>query len=242
MAPEFRDQGSYDPSLVQKVFDVDIVLCIDGTGSMRPIIEMTKQNAINLPDDIMREAREQGKEISNLRIKTIVFRDYLADGEYAIQMTDFFNFPEEKAGFAEETSTIIASGGGDEPEDGLEALAYAMLSDWQAPRQGARRRQIIAVWTDASCHRLGYGKSSPFYDLSLPEDFDELTDWWGDEESEHCKMHYESKRLALFAPRVKPWTTLENNWDNVILYPSVAGQGMRETDYRQIVYLLVKTV
>lgn len=236
------DQGSYGSGQVKSVVDVDLVLCIDATASMGPVIEATKKNALNLPDDILREARAQGKEISHLRLRVIVFRDYRSDGEYAMEMTDFFDLPAEKEDLNEVVSGIIASGGGDEPEDGLEALAYAMLSDWQPPRQGTKRRQVIAVWTDASAHEIGYGKESPCYDNNLPVDFDELTDWWGDDESGDSKMHYESKRLVLFAPKVKPWPLLESSWDNVILYPSVAGQGMKETDYKQIVYLLVKTI
>ena len=239
MSNNAYDQGSYQPQ-VKSVVDVDLVLCIDGTGSMSPVIEMTKQNALNLPEDIMREARAQGKEISNLRMRVIIFRDYISDGEYAMQMTDFFDLPAEKEDLSELVSGVHASGGGDEPEDALEAIAYAMRSDWQPPRQGAKRRQVIAVWTDASAHDMGFGRRSPYYDPSLPKDFDELTDWWGDDEN--SKMHYESKRLALFAPKTKPWTLLENSWDNVIFYPSVSGKGMAETDYHQIVYLLVKTV
>lgn len=242
MSDTFINQGSYDPNPVKSVVDVDLVLCLDATGSMGPIIELTKQNALNLPSDILREARAQGKEIANLRMKVIVFRDYLSDGEYAMQLTDFYSLPEEKEDLNELVSEIIASGGGDEPEDALEAIAYAMDSDWQAPRQGAKRRQVITVWTDASAHELGFGSESPFYDPSLPKNFDELTAMWGDDESPASRMHYESKRLALFAPRVKPWTTMETSWDNVILYPSVAGQGMSEADYHQIVYMLVKTV
>lgn len=241
MANYQGDQGSYHGKKSSAV-DVDLVICIDATGSMGPVIEMTKQNALNLPDDILREAKAQGKEIANLRMKIIVYRDYLADGEYAMQMTDFFNLPDEKMDMRDIVSEIEASGGGDEPEDGLEALAYAMCSDWQQERQGAKRRQVIAVWTDASAHELGFGKKSEYYDTNLPRNFDELTDWWGDDPNEESKMHNPSKRLALFAPAVKPWTTLESSWDNVILYPSTAGEGMAESDYKQIVYLLVKTV
>ena len=235
-------QGSYNPNASKLSIDVDIVLCIDGTASMGPIIEMTKQNALNLPDDLLREAKEQGKNISNLRIRIIVFRDYVTDEAYAMQITDFFNLPEEKEDLRDVVMEVIASGGGDEPEDALEALAYAMDSKWQEPKSGRKRRQIIALWTDASAHEMGNGKESPYYESHLPKDFEELTDWWGDDDSEESRMHYESKRLALFAPQTTPWTLLENCWDNVILYPSVAGQGMAETDYHQIIYLLVKTV
>lgn len=234
------DQGSYGQ--IKTMYDVDLVLCIDGTGSMGPIIEMTKKNALNLPEDIMRKAEDLEMKISSLRMRIIVFRDYLSDGEYAMQTTDFFKLPAEKEEMHRVVSGVIASGGGDEPEDALEAIAYAMNSDWQPSCPGAKRRQLIAVWTDASAHELGYGKSSPYYDHSLPKDFDELTDWWGDDESEKSCMHYRSKRMALFAPNVRPWTLLRNNWDNVFHYPSVAGQGMSESSYEEIINLLLKTL
>ena len=163
----------------------------------------------------------------------------MKDGENAMQMTDFSNYPEEKENIISLLNEISTFSSGDGTPDGLEALAYAMQSDWQPPRQGARRRQIIVVWTDASCHQLGHGKSSMYYDPILPEDFDELTDWWEDEKSERCKMHASTKRLVVFAPRVVPWTTMEEEWDNVIMYPKSAGHGMTESDCRQIVHMLV---
>lgn len=231
-------QGSYGANM----YDVDLVLCIDGTRSMQPIIETTKKNARNLPDDILKEARAQEKHIAHLRMRLIVFRDYLADGEYAMQMTPFYDLPQETEDMNAMISEIIASGGGDEPEDALEALAYAMDSDWQPQRQGARRRQIIALWTDASAHELGFGKQTRYYDPRLPKDFEELTSRWGDNEEPESKMHYYSKRMALFAPAVKPWTVLGSSWDNVIHYPSVAAEGLGEHDYHQIIHLLVRTI
>ena len=209
---------------------------------MGPIIEKTKENILHLPDDILLEASKQNKRIDNLRVRIIVFRDYLSDKEYAMQMTPFYNLPEEKEDLHEIVSEVIASGGGDEPEDALEALAYAMQSDWQEAKPGALRRQIIAVWTDASAHELGYGRRSEYYDPALPKTFEDLTDWWGDDEGPDSKMDYAAKRLALFAPNVKPWKVLSSSWDNVILYPSAAGKGLAERDYHQIVQLLVKTV
>lgn len=242
MMPTNIDQGRYNDSPKSKTYDVDLVLCIDGTRSMSPIIEQTKKNVLNLPDDILREATAQSKKIDNLRVRIVVFRDYLSDDEYAMQTTPFFDLPQEKEYLHEIVSEIIASGGGDEPEDALEGLAYAMLSDWQEERSSILRRQIIAVWTDASAHDLGFGKTSEYYDPMLPKSFDELTDWWGDDEGPDCKMDYNAKRLALFAPNVKPWNVLSNSWDNVILYPSTAGKGLAERNYLQIVQLLVKTL
>lgn len=233
-------QGGYPG---QYTYNVDMVLCIDATKSMEPVIQMVKENARQLPDDVLRKAGEKTKAINRFRIKLLLFRDYLADGEYAIEMTDFMEMPEQKQLFCDMVNTIEAIGGGDEPEDGLEALAYAMASNWQKPAGRQKCRQIIVVWTDASTHELGFGKAAPNYDPKLPADFGELTDWWGDDpDSPSGKMHYESKRLLLFAPDAKYWSTIARNWDNVIPVKTIAGQGLREKDYEEVLKLLVETL
>ncbi len=233
-------QGTYQK---QYTYDVDLVLCIDATKSMDPIIQMVKNNAKRLPDDVLRKAGEKSKVISSLRIKLLLFRDYIADGEHAIEMTDFMNMPAQKEAFCAAVNTIEAIGGGDEPEDGLEALAYAMASKWQKPVGNQKCRQIIVVWTDASTHKLGFGKSAPNYDPKLPANFAELTDWWGDDpDSPTAKMHYSSKRLLLFAPDAKYWSTISENWDNVIPVRTIAGQGLQEHEYEEVLKLLVETL
>lgn len=243
-------QGNYSDGLggqgtyrTQYTYDVDLVLCIDATKSMDPIIQMVKNNAKRLPDDVLRKAREKNKVIHSLRIKLLLFRDYIADGEHAIEMTDFMSMPAQKDAFCEAVNSIEAIGGGDEPEDGLEALAYAMASKWQQPSDRQKCRQIIVVWTDASTHKLGFGKSAPNYDPKLPVDFAELTNWWGDDpDSPTAKMHYSSKRLLLFAPDAKYWSTISENWDNVIPVHTIAGQGLQEHEYEEVLKLLVETL
>lgn len=218
-------------------YNVELVLCIDGTSSMAPLMETVKEQALQLPEEIIKCRRRTGHDISFFRVRVIVFRSYLADGEFAVQVTDFYDYYREKDELMELINSITAFGGDEGFEDGLEALAYAMLSDWH---QHYRGRHIIALWTDKSAHTIGYGKSSQYYDPSLPKDFDELTDWWGDDELPKAKMTYSYKRLALFAPNVEPWTFLASCWDNTILYPSFAGQGMKKADYQQIVRCLVE--
>ena len=137
----------------------------------------------------------------------------------------------------------MVDGGGDEPENGLEALAYAMASDWQKPEQGRKRRQIIVVLTDASCHSLGVGKESPYYDPKMPSQFETLSSWWGDgPEDPDAKMDYYSKRLLLFAPDAQWWTTINQNWENVIFTKTIAGQGLKEQDYDKVIELLVNSI
>lgn len=244
----YPDQGCYGQGSNPQggfgySYNVDLVLCIDATKSMEPVIQLVKDNAIQLPQDILDEAVRQRKSVNNLRIKVILFRDYLADGNYAIQTTDFMEMPQQVQEFSKLVDSIEAVGGGDEPEDGLEALAYAMSSKWQQPNGTSKCRQVIALWTDASTHKLGHGRTASNYDPKLPANFDMLTDWWGDEPgSSTGKMHYQSKRLVLFAPKEKYWTTINDNWDNVIYVPSVAGQGLREHSYKEIIALLVGSI
>ena len=104
-------------------YNVDIVFVIDATGSMGDLIDIVKKNALNLHKDIETMMGQKGKIIQDLRIKVITFRDYLADGENAMLKTDFFNLPEDTEIFNETINSITAFGGGDDPEDGLEALA-----------------------------------------------------------------------------------------------------------------------
>lgn len=252
MTPSNYSQGSYG---MKFKYDVDIVLCIDATASMSPVIDMVKKNVQKLPNDILKEAQSQKKIINNLRLRLIVFRDYAVDGAHAMEATDFFQVPEEQELFNQTVNGIVADGGGDEPENGLEALAYAMASDWKKEEQGQKRRQIIVVWTDASTHDLGHGrKESKFYDPNMPTDFETLTSWWGSVyDTERAKMGSNEKRLLLYAPKTERhdghgkevtdwWDVIAKNWENVISTNTVAGQGLQEQKYAEIIYILVKSI
>ena len=54
----------------QLTYHVDMVFCIDSTGSMRHVLDFVKQNALNLYQDITREMEKKHKKIlSNRRSK-----------------------------------------------------------------------------------------------------------------------------------------------------------------------------
>ena len=46
--------------------------------------------------------REKGKEISELRIRAIAFRDFAVDGNGSVEDTGFLNIPEIKANWVQE--------------------------------------------------------------------------------------------------------------------------------------------
>lgn len=220
-------------------YNVDMVFCIDATGSMGAVIDMVKSNAVHLYEDVMKSMEEKGKTIDSLRVKLIAFRDYIADGENAMLASEFYDLPSRAEKFEECVKSIEAFGGGDDPEDGLEALGYAIKSAWNT--EGIKKRQVIVVWTDAPTHNLGIGKAASNYPTKMAKDFSELTKWWGDSENQGF-INQSAKRLLLFAPDAPHWNTISDTWDNVIHFPSIAGEGLGEFDYQQIIDAISNTI
>lgn len=221
-------------------YNVDMVFCIDATGSMAGLINTVLENALNFYQDVIDTMKKKNKEISSLRVKVIAFRDYLADKDDAMKTTDFFSLPGDAEEFRKCISMIVADGGGDIPEDGLEAVGYAIRSDWD--KQGAKRRHVIAVWTDAPTHELGHGRSAGNYPENMAEDFSVLTEWWGDSQNPGY-MDQHAKRMILFAPNEPYWKNISDSWDNVMHYPSSkAGGDVNKVLYSQIIDAISSTI
>ena len=215
---------------------VDIVFCIDSTGSMGPVIEKVKEAALKFHDDLNSEMSEKNKAIASLRVKVISFRDYWADGSGAIAESAFFKLPEERGSFSAFVDGVRAEGGGDDPENGLEALAMAIRSDWS--REGDRRRQLIVVYTDAPAHPLDRPAKPAGYPAGLPANLDELTDMWEGQ----SYLSKNAKRLILHTPDAEPWTPIAAHWTNTLHHASKAGAGMAEVTYSEILGVIAESV
>ncbi len=214
-------------------YNVDIVMCIDATASMTYLLDAVKNNALTFYRDLSEAMEEKGKHVDTLRVRLVAFRDYEADEDDAMYTTRFFTLPEETAQFEREVKNIVPKGGGDDPEDGLEALAYAIQSDWT--KKEGKKRHVIVLWSDAGTHPLGTGKVySGYPGNEMPSNFDELTQWWGDR-LEPGKMDYNAKRLLIYAPEEKFWSNISDAWDNVIHFPPEAGNGLKEVEYSEII-------
>ena len=219
-------------------YGVDLVLCIDMTGSMSPIIDRVKANAVSFSDDLRAALDEKGKVVDPLRVRVIGFRDFYVDGDNAIQASDFFTLPDENESFKDFVLNLDVAGGGDEPESGLEALALAIQSPWA--KSGTKNRQLIVVWTDAGAHPLDKdaGSKPSSYPTSLPNDLDQLTDWWEGQ----TYMDASAKRLILFAPDAAGWSEIGSNWDNAIHLASTAGAGLSDHEYSTILDSIANSV
>lgn len=228
-------------------YNVDLVFCIDATGSMASLIDTVKNNALNFYGDLIRTMQAKNKVIQQVRVRVITFRDYLEDGEDAMRTSDFFILPDQAEELKECLSYVEADGGGDIPEDGLEALAYAIRSDWDTT--GVKRRHVIALWTDAPAHPLGFGKASPDYPENMAKDFDELTEWWGDAQHGGYMDRY-AKRLVMFAPRFdddkektpSAWDRISREWEQTIFSSVDLSKGMTEVGYETILNAMANTI
>lgn len=219
-------------------YAVDLVLVIDATGSMGSIIERVKSGALSFHADLGKVMAEKDKQVDELRVRVVVFRDYYAGDTDALVASDFFSLPDQQDEYARFVGTIRATGGGDEPENSLEALVEAMRSPWTS--SGTKRRHVIVVWTDASGHPLekNAGKKPPHYPADMPKDFDELTDLWEGQEV----MDANAKRLVIFAPDAYAWTDISGHWESVLHYPSNSGTGLSEIDYHTILESIANSV
>ena len=216
-------------------YSVDIVMCIDATGSMSAIIDEVKSNALSFYQKFVEEmeAQDPPKSVHQLRIKVIAFRDYGVDAEPMVE-SKFFVLDDESAEFHDFMNGIRASGGGDEPESSLEALALAMKSDWV--RTGAVRRHVIIMYTDARALPLGARAGQKNYPADMPADLAELRDWWEGQE-----MEKRAKRLLVFAPDAEPWSGMMD-WTNTFHTASKAGAGCDDVDINTCIQLLVKSI
>lgn len=222
----------------QLKYTVDIVLCIDATGSMKPHIDRVKENALRFHQDLNNNLSVKGKVIDNLRVKVIVFRDFYSDGDNAFYQSPFFALPSDNYDFSDFINSIQTFGGGDEPENALEALAVAIKSPWN--KTGDKSRQVIVVWTDDEAHDLEIASKYNIsnYPSDIPKNFNELTDLW--EDGKHISSN--GKRLIIFAPEKKPWKEILNFWELSLLYPSTAGKGLQEIEYNTIIDTIANSV
>ena len=222
-------------------YHIDIVFCIDCTGSMSPVIDLVKDKVRKFPIDLKDALAKKDKQVHELRIRVIAFRDFESDSD-ALEASEFFVVEPstDSANFESFVNRLGASGGGDEPESGLEALAIAMGSDWTD--SGDKQRHLVVMFTDASAHKLEDRVGaipSQFIDV-VPADFDGLTDNW--DGGQAVKLKKTARRLIIFGPDCAPWNTISDAWGQVVYLPSQAGKGLEEVEYSTLIDTLSNSV
>lgn len=232
-------------------YNVDIVMCIDVTYSMSPVIDTVKNQALQFWPDLKEAMEEAEKNVKDVRVKVIGFRDFEADGENALQVSRFFNLSDEEGTDAQEYKNFVngleAEGGGPIPENSLEALTLALQSDWVAKAPGTKTRHIVVMFTDAPSHTFEEANpSNPAYPNNMPASLEELSGLWmttsGGQQGSKTKISQAAKRLIIFAPEEYPWPNIYSSWDQVAYHPSTAGDGLDDVTYEDIINAVVKSV
>ena len=223
-------------------YAVDIVLCIDATGSMGPVLDTVKESALSFHGRLDAVMGEKGKSISQLRLKVIAFRDFCDRADDAIQETGFLLFPSQAPEFQEFVRHLAPYGGGDIPESGLEALALAINAPWEKGLD--RRRHVIVIFTDAPAHPLGTPEavSAQIYPKHIPSSMGELFEQWGYARSQTAVMENSAKRLVLFTPDAEPWSGIADEWNLTMHFPSKAGQGLEEFEMDEIINTIANSL
>jgi len=144
---DFRGVGQGRP--------VDIVFVLDVTESMQPYIDAVKQNIIQFVQDLAANNRDY-------RLGLVTFEDYVVSKypdcncEYRNTMTS------DVQKFIGWVGGLHAGGGGDIPEDQLDALAYAASFPFRPEAQG-----IVIIVTDAPPHHDGDGSGNTQHDQAF---------------------------------------------------------------------------
>lgn len=217
---------------------IDVVFCIDGTGSMYPCINKVKDNAKRFHLEFVSAMTELNSDIESMRIKVIVFRDYECDANAMVE-SPFYELPADQSEFDAFLAGVQAEGGGDGPENGYEALYRAMCSDFVT---GPNDRQVIALFTDADALDLQLPDrvKNPAYPADMVKDLNELQEkWMCIGQTSSLKLRERNKRLVIFAPATTKYKAeIVDNFNRCIFEPVDMAAGLGDIDFSAIIKVL----
>lgn len=194
---------------------IELIFCMDATGSMVKFWE----RFVNVVPTIYPTLEENfgGLDGIAVSVKVIAFKDYTCDPDPMTE-SQFFTLPEEQDDLITFLKSMEIEGGGDIPENGLEALVFAMRAFQERAEnaktiypdsgetQYRRTKRVMIMFTDAEPHPLQDIGWSMFYPTDLmPADMSGFYDMWRglDENGGHTK-------LLLVAPTDSPfWSDLK---------------------------------
>ena len=221
---------------------VDIIFCIDGSGSMSPCLDKVKANAKKFYMDLVEMiTNDYNSSIEELNIKVITFRDYAEDGEQAMVESRWFDITAgDDVEYEKHLNGIIADGGGDEPENGLEALFLAMTSKWNA--KGDNDRQIIVLFTDADALPLKARQGQGKYPADMVDEGGLLQAWMGVRPSflsqGDFNLKERCKRLIMFAPSGTVYSQMQASYNRSQFKPVELDSGLKEISFDDILKII----
>ena len=224
-----------DSNILLTKRNVDIVFCIDGTGSMAPCIDNVKTNAKRFHMEFVSKMTDLNSEIDSMRVKVIVFRDYKDDGDEAMVESRFFELDQDQEDFEEFLAGVTANGGGDNPENGLEALYYAMQSDFTT---GIKDRQVIVLFTDADALPLKERAGEGNYPSDMVDMDGFYKTWACQSQTSGSNLRERNKRLVMFAPEKTVYEELKTTMNRSFFKSVDMASGLEDIDFQEIINLI----
>ncbi len=199
---------------------VDVAMCIDVTGSMSGLINTVKKNAISFYDSFKSACEKSDITLSGLNAQVIAFRDKNVDYNW-LETSSTFSLPAQKTEFDSFVNSLYASGGGDAPESGLEALEKAFKkTDWGI--DDGYHRHVVILWTDVT-----YLVGSAYTDLTV----EALEPVWNSMPS--------GRRLIIFAPTGKDYYSSNGgSWDKLDGWKNVIHEDDLTSGFNNFDYIL----
>lgn len=176
-------------SIEYNIDNLDIICCLDSTKSMGK-----KSTCFAIKGILGCLSREEYpyqwirnlKPDARIRYKLLIFRDYRSSGrEDVIEQSPFLSSAEQ---LGKQIDLVDYAGGGDRPENALEALYLAMRSMALSDDRGVRRpieqlRQVIILFTDSVPFRPEGRKNrsrrrTKGYPEKMPETLEEFKNLW----------------------------------------------------------------
>mgnify|MGYP002854713603 CR=1 FL=1 len=233
---------------------VDVVMCIDFTGSMGGIIGTVKENAIAFYEQFKERCDLAGITLTGMKSQVIGFQDKNVDGDLWFKMSPNYSMPAEQSDFnAYVNDEIYAMGGGDIPESGLEALDAAFSkSDWGY--DDGYHRQVVILWTDAPYLVRMSADSIPQYYTDYVTDslgyyvtdslgnYITVEHYYTDLTTDMVKAKWDAmpsgKRLILFAPKGESWYDNGGSWDVMDSWKNVIHEEYTSSSFGDFSYIL----
>jgi Flp pilus assembly protein TadG len=172
---------------------LDVVFCIDATGSMQNTINSVKARANSFSDDLNNALTSRGLEkFDYTRIRAVFYRDFAVDddtnhyywgyGWYRnpkpMVKSEFFEMPAGKTNLTSFLGTENANGGGDLPESGYECINEGTNSKWwkkndPIPNTAYKADAVypvIVLWSDADALPINHAASivKALYPANMP--------------------------------------------------------------------------
>ncbi len=208
----------------KKVRNIDVVFALDATASMGVFIDRFRREFLPKLTGVLSEYFEKTEDVAEkLRYKFIIFRDYGSDGADAMRESRFYRVPEEMEALRHDMLFVEAGGGGDSPENGLEALYYAMKTDFTG---GENSLQMIVLFTDADAVPLRARADCAGYPADMPDE-EGLAALWRDK---NAAFSQEGKRLIVFAPQGTAYEKLAEKLDNSRIFYTVKSGNLNDID------------